>query len=102
MTQRHLDDLENALNRSHWIVSERLPSNNYEISGYWTICRPDGSHQTTLSFDGLDDLNTLPMDKAFGCNAKSIEGASLHFSKGSSWNQNLREFITVLEAGMQS
>lgn len=98
MADRHLSDLENALNRAHWVISERLPGNDYEISGYWVICRPDGSHQRTLVFDGLDDMDTLPLDKAYSCSVLSTKGTSLYFSRGPSWKSELRDFVSVLES----
>lgn len=98
MTERHLNDLEIALTRAHWVVLERLAGNDYDISGYWVIARPDGASQTTLVFNGLDDLKTLPMHKSYGCTARSVECASLYFAGGLSWKADLGRFIYALES----
>lgn len=102
MADWHLIDLENALGRSHWVVLERLPGDDYWFSGFWVIARPDGSQRLTLAFHGLDDTETLPMEKSYACEAVSIDGASLYFAKRSSWKKELTGFISVLEKLQES
>lgn len=96
MADWHLKDLENALERSHWVVVERLPSDDYRHSGFWIIARPDGSHAQTLAFHGLDDLTALPMEQSYACTVVSSAEVGLDFVKRPGWNLKLAEFVSTL------
>ncbi|OED50771.1 hypothetical protein AB838_00855 [Rhodobacteraceae bacterium (ex Bugula neritina AB1)] len=97
MTERHLADLENALTQDHWCVIDRLEGDDYRVSGFWIVARPDGSNRITLAFDGLDDMRVLPMEKAYGCTAQGVADGELCFARGASWKAELRDFMNVLK-----
>ncbi len=94
--QHHLNDLENALTQQKWDITARLDGNDLDVSGIWQIARHDRHEE--LIFEGMGDLEVLPMDKSYGCHLKSQPTISLYFSKkGRSWPGSLREFLAALD-----
>ena len=102
MAEWHLKDLRNALESRGWRIVNELPSRHLYISGTWEIER-DGK-RLSIDFNGIDDLNTLPMEKSYGCGVEGkIEG--LFFSrkgtKGSerakTWKNELEKFVRGLD-----
>ena len=67
MAEWHLIDLRNALHRKKWQLFTCLKGNDYDISEIWQIQRPDGTEKLHIEFDGLDDLETLPLEASYGC-----------------------------------
>jgi hypothetical protein len=67
MSEVHLDNLRNALEKSHWVVTLELDGNDYDISAIWVVSRPDGTAIRNIEFEGLDDMETLPIEKSYGC-----------------------------------
>ncbi|WP_282605186.1 hypothetical protein [Pelagibius sp. Alg239-R121] len=99
MSEQHLKDLRNALERGHWRVVEELPGDDYRICAVWIIARPDGSNRLALNFDGLDDLRRLPIEESYGCDLAESYKVSLYFARISrSWKPSLAEFIKQLNA----
>ncbi len=97
MSDFHLTQLEAALERNHWYVAERRPSDGYRYSAIWIITRPDESTPLSLQFDGLDDMETLPLEKSYACNIAEFPEVNLYFArKGRSWNEGLKQFINQL------
>jgi len=96
MSIEHLRQLRNALESNDWKIIEELPGDDYKISAYWKISRPDNSSVLTIAFEGLDDMNTLPIEKAYACGLVEYP-ASAYFSKVSkSWPNELAKFIEQL------
>ena len=81
MSEWHLQDLRNQLQREHWHLVAELSGNDYDISGVWQVSRPNGSSVAHLEFEGLDDMQTLPLDRAFACRIREAPGISLYFRK---------------------
>lgn len=52
MSEAHLTDLRKVLEQN---------GNEYDISDVWVVERPDGTGIFHLEFEGLDDLNVLPI-----------------------------------------
>ena len=94
MSQVHLDDSRNALERSNWLVVEELPGDDYRISATWIVQRPDGSDSFHIDFCGLDDMNTLPIEQAYACKVREKSEIGVYFArKGKSWPEELTKFI---------
>lgn len=102
MAEWHLNDLRNALERRGWRIVNELPSRHLYISGTWEIERD--RKRLSIDFNGSDDLNTLPMEKSYGCGVEGqIDG--LYFSrkgtKGSerakTWKNELEKFVQDLD-----
>ena len=97
MSIAHLKQLRNALESSHWKIHEELPGNDYKISAYWKISRLDNSSLMTIAFDGLDDMNTLPVEKAYACWLVGCPEIGVYFFKISkSWPNELANIIEQL------
>ena len=97
MSNFHLTQLEVALERNHWDIAERRPGDGYRYSAIWIITRPDGSTRLSLQFDGLDDMETLPIEKSYACNIAEFPEVNLYFArKGRSWKEGLKQFIDRL------
>lgn len=95
----HLEQLRNTLEKNHWKVCGELPGNDYEISALWKISRPDGSARLTIAFQGLDDMDTLPVEKSYGCWVLEKPTISAYFSrKNRSWPSELERFVRDLNA----
>lgn len=98
MSDFHLAQLEAALERNHWIIAERKPGDGYQYSAIWIITRPDGAIQLSLRFDGLDDMETLPVEKSFACHIAEFPSVNLYFArKGRSWKERLKQFTSQLD-----
>ena len=99
MSQVHLKDLRNALEKNRWIVVEETAGNDYDVSGTWIVNRIDGSATIHIDFCGLDDLETLPMDNAYACEVRENWEIGASFTrKNRSWPSELAKFIQELNA----
>ena len=93
----HLELLRNALERSKWLVVNELPGNDYDISAYWEVARPNGIPKFTIAFLGIDDLKTLPIEKAYGCHVVGRENIGCYFGRvNKSYKEELDNFIKVV------
>ncbi|MEM7262780.1 MAG: hypothetical protein AAF488_12375, partial [Planctomycetota bacterium] len=85
------------LEQGRWRIAAETSGNDYDISGVWQITRRDGTSELHLEFQGLDDLETLPIERAYSCRVREASDVSLYFRrKGSAWQQELREFVERL------
>ena len=81
MAQWHLDELRAALERRGWRVTIDLPGNDYDISATWRLVRSGQQPiEVFLEFDGLDDLNTLPVTESYACSVRGTR-QSLYFRR---------------------
>jgi hypothetical protein len=97
MSTSHLDAFRKVLESSSWVVESESDGNDYETSGVWRIARSNGEHSMHIEFEGLDDLNTFPIQRSYGCRIREQPDISLYFSRISrSWNDNLEQFIQEL------
>jgi hypothetical protein len=97
MAQWHLDELRDALNQKGWDVTAELSGNDYDISGSWQIQRSTRRSPLHIDFSGLDDMLTLPVERAFGCHLRERINVSLYFSRQQTWDTALRTFISELD-----
>lgn len=98
MSIESLKNLRNALEKNHWRINQELPGDDYHISGYWEISRPNGDSKFVIEFEGLDDMETLPMNKAYGFRLSEHPniGAYMGSRKTKSWPKELNSFIGLL------
>ena len=92
MAEWHLKDLRNALESRGWRIVNELPSRHLYISGTWEIER-DGK-RLSIDFNGIDDLNTLPMEKSYGC---GVEGKIKGSERAKTWKNELEKFVRGLD-----
>lgn len=85
-----------------WHVEAVLPGNDYDISASWKVVRGDLEH--VLDFKGLDDLDTRPLERAYGVRVRDRESSGLYFGKPPSearpnhpWEHELDAFIAALD-----
>jgi hypothetical protein len=98
MSSQHLSDIRSALERSHWRVVDELPGNDYNISAVWKVARPDGTSVFHLEFEGLDDLNTFPIERAYGIKVREEPSVGAYLARPSrTWPEELEQFISSLE-----
>jgi len=105
MSEWHLDQLRNALERRGWRIIAEHPGNDYEISASWELARSKNQTTIFIDFEGLDDMITLPIEKSYGCHLRGYGSSSLYFRKrgeGDSkkrqlWQEELNEFIESLK-----
>lgn len=104
MAQWHLDELRMALERRGWRLASELPGDDYKISGTWALERAGQPNQLIIDFDGLDDMNTLPMAESYACSIRGTS-TSLHFGRRGEknsgarerWNRELASFVAGVE-----
>ena len=89
----HIEDLRDQLHNHNWIVLKESEGNDLDISEYWTIRHRYQPNKTcTLAFEGMDDLEVLPIEKSYAC-------FSLYFSKSIKlWKRDLNTFILNLNS----
>lgn len=98
MSESHLSNLKNALEARSWQIVDEQDGNDYDISGVWVIARPDGTSRLHILFQGLDDMNTLPLERAYGCRLRELPHVGLSFARISrSWRPQLDKFIDSLD-----
>jgi hypothetical protein len=98
MSSQHLSGIKSALERSQWRVIDELPGNDHFISAVWRIARPDGSGIFHLEFEGMDDLDTLPIERAYGIRVREAPEIGAYFARPSrTWPVKLEQFINNLE-----
>ena len=97
MSDWHLGDLRSQLRQATWRIDAELPGNDYDISASWRIVRPNGSQPIHIDFDGLDDMQALPIEQAYGCRAREAPELTLYFRrKGDLWTTDVQAFIAGL------
>jgi hypothetical protein len=98
MSEITLKQLRNTLEHNHWKVLDELPGDDYRFSGFWKISRPDNSSQLTIAFNGLDDMETYPMEKSYGFELVERPEISAHMGKHTqiSWRKELQYFVEKL------
>ena len=99
MSESHLRDLRNGLERRSWRVTQELPGDNYRISAVWEVARPDGKQMFHLEFQGLDESAVLPIERAYACNIREAPDVSAYFARlGRAWPEELQAFLEKLDA----
>ena len=94
MSAFHLDELKKALEKHHWVVVAESEGDDYKISSFWHVERPDGSQGFKLAFDGLHESGVLPVEKSYACHIERNPEISLYFSKpGTKWKESLNSFM---------
>ena len=104
MPESHLRSLRNALERRGWKIVAERPGNDYDISATWEIRRSTKGPVQHIDFEGLDDLQVLPLNRAYACGVRGNEKVGLYFrrpgTRGSPrrtrWTQDLERFINRL------
>jgi hypothetical protein len=92
----HIADIENSLYHHDWRITKSA-GNDLEISEIWVIGKYH--KRLTLIFEGMGDLEVLPIEESYGCYLQNDPSASLYFSKNNrkEWGKNLLDFIKKLE-----
>ncbi|MDJ0711074.1 MAG: hypothetical protein QNJ14_11815 [Woeseiaceae bacterium] len=97
MSKIHLNDIRQCLESAQWKIVEELDGDGYRISGVWVIARPDGTNLFHLDFEGLDDMETLPVEQSYACAIREAPYVSCYFSRpGRSWPNELANFENML------
>ncbi len=96
----HIEDLKDQLHNHNWIVLKESEGNDLDISEYWTIRHRYQPNKTcTLAFEGMDDLEVLPIEKSYACFLSEEPAISLYFSKSIKlWKRDLNTFILNLNS----
>lgn len=105
MGNRHLDDLRNALEAKGWRIIAEHPGDDYRVSASWEIQRSTRRLPHFIDFEGLDDLNCLPLPQSYGCTLRGDHGLGLCFYRQRSryrWKEELQAFIVGLDELEQS
>jgi hypothetical protein len=98
MAKWHLDELRSALERRGWRFQDEEPGDDYRISATWRFVRSGSNGLLLIEFDGLDDLQTLPINENYVCRARGSNHA-LYLRRSRSrkrWRQELAAFAAPL------
>lgn len=98
LAQWHLDALKTALSGQGWRVTEK-PGNGRDIAASWELQRGNDARRPVLDFQGLDDMNTLPIERAYACTLRGTT-TSLYFGRkgdGTNWTEQLAAFVRQME-----
>ena len=101
MADWHLEEIRNELEKFGWRFVAELPGDNYRISATWEFRRDKDEPIILIDFDGLDDMNTLPLEHSYACSVRERRSAGLYFSKKgegksparAAWRKNLEQFV---------
>lgn len=75
-----LDDLRRRLEQRGWSIIEH-EGDGYAIAATWAIQRDRALPPLLIDFDGLDDMVTLPLERAYGCHLRGNPSVQLYFSR---------------------
>ena len=99
MSQIHLNDLRNELEKSSWRIAEELPGDGFAISATWLVEQPDGSSPFHIDFHCLDELQTLPIELAHACSVRENKQIGAFFArKERTWPDELAKFVNDLKS----
>lgn len=104
MADWHLKGLRDAMERSGWRFVAEHPSYHIYVSASWEFEGDTNEPNIFIDFEGIDDLNTLPMDESYGCHLRNNHLLALYFGrkgeKGSTkretWKKELHDFVASL------
>lgn len=93
------------MHRKGWRVIAVHPGDDYRISATWEIQRSTRQPSHFIDFDGMDDLDCLPLEESYGCTIRGRSvtnaAASLHFRRPNKsrdrWEQDLVAFVLALD-----
>ena len=93
----HLHELRCALEKKGWRLVSEEEGDGYRISAVWRIQRSTRAEPLELLFNGLDDLRTLPLEQAYGCEIKDRHEVSLYFGSMKEFRNALPNFTSALD-----
>jgi hypothetical protein len=94
----HLHELRTALEEKGWSLISQEEGDGYRISGVWRIQRSTRLRPTEILFAGLDDMLTLPVERAHACEVKDHKQIGLYFGSMKEFRKALPAFIRALDA----
>ncbi len=98
MADWHLAALEAALTARGWQIAAVHAGDDYAISASWEIRRSSRRPSLYLDFNGLDDMQTLPLERSYGCDVRWHDSPSLYFGRpGQRWKRALQDFVAELD-----
>lgn len=99
MSVRHLKGIEAALAAAGWDIQEKMSGDDHSIAEIWEIVsKKYPGLSIRLSFEGMDDLAVLPVEKSYACRVEGKENISLYFARSSRrWKTDLTVFIDALD-----
>jgi hypothetical protein len=98
MGDTHLSELKTALEEKGWRLISRDEGDGYRISAVWRIQRSTRIPPTEILFAGLDDMRTLPVERAYGCEVKDHKDIGLYFGSTKEFRKALPAFVHALDA----
>jgi len=97
VSDAHLKELRTALEQKGWRVLSEEEGDGYRISGLWRIQRSTRVEPTELLFEGLDDMRTLPVERAYACAVKNHKDVGLYFGSMAEFRKALPAFVRALD-----
>ncbi len=97
MGDSHLHELRTALEEKGWRLLSEEQGDGYRISGVWRIQRSTRVRPTEIFFEGLDDLQTLPVERAYACTVKDHKDIGLYFGSMKEFRKVLPAFVYALD-----
>lgn len=97
MSQRHLQDIENELAKNGWEIYETLNGDGYNIAEVWVLSNHRHPNiKLNLAFEGMDELNVLPIEKTYACYIMNTEISLYFYNSKKVWPAKLTEFTRQL------
>ena len=93
----HLNELREALEEKGWLVLSEKEGDGYRLSRVWQIQRSTKAAATELLFDGLDDLQVLPIERAYACHVADKKNLSIYFGSMKEFRKALPTFVAGLD-----
>jgi hypothetical protein len=97
MGDTHLNELRTGLEEKGWRLISRGEGDGYRISEVWRIQRSTRIGPTEIVFDGLDDMRTLPVERAYACEVKDHKDIGLYFGAMKEFRKALPAFLRALD-----
>src|SRR5215468_10929169 len=97
MGDTHLNELRTAIEQKGWHLLSGEEGDGYRICGAWRIQRRTRVPPTEILFEGLDDMRTLPVERAYACAVKGHENIGLYFGSMKEFRKALPAFVRALD-----
>ena len=97
MSDTHLHELRTALEEKGWHLISQEEGDGYRISAVWRIQRSTRVQPTEIVFAGLDDMRTLPVERAYACEVKDHKDIGLYFGSMKEFRKALPAFLHGLD-----
>lgn len=98
MSLSHILDLRKRLEASGWTLATEGAGDGRAVSAIWVIVDRSGKRTYRIVFEGMDEREVLPIERAYACHVHEAPRLSLYFAGfHGPWKDAARTFVDALD-----